>query len=269
METDVNVLSPSKESPRTSESAPRPLRRGVLGWVACIAGVLTLQAAFPGRTEAAGREASGSGTAADGPIDVGPFRRLEIDVPADIRYEVGGSGRVTIDAPAKVRDGIGVRVADGKLIIEAVGSWSSNRPVRIGIRGPADLAGATVAGASDIVFIGLKGGEFDLVAEGSSQAVIDAGTWQALKVRISDSARVTGRGRAERLAVQVSDSGDWEGAGFPGDTVDVRTDDSARARIQGRRTIEAHAAGASSVVTGGPAEVRRHVEDAATIDGHG
>lgn len=263
----MNILSRPDDPSKPADPVALPARRGVIGWVASLAscaGFLSLQTVLS--TAAA---ATGGGSPAGGPIDVGPFRRLSLDVPAQVRYEAGGTGQVTIEAPTRVREGIEVRVADGRLVIEAVGSWSSDRPVRIGIRGPADLAAATVAGASEIVFVGLKGGEFELNAEGSSQAVIEAATWQSLKVRISDSARVTGRGRADRLGVQVSDSGDWSGAGFPGDTVEVRTDDSARARIQGQRRIEAFAAGASSVVTGGPAEVRRHVEDAATIDGHG
>lgn len=213
--------------------------------------------------------------AADRPgdvVEVGDFRRLSVDLPAEVRYDVaapGKAGRVTIEAPPRVRAGIGVRVADATLIVEATGSWSSDRPVRITIEGPADLAAATVGGSTEVVLAGLKAAAFDLVAEGSSVILIDEGRWQSLAVRIADSARVRGRGEADRLRVQVDDAGEWEGARFPGDRVEVRTDGSGRAEVQGRQSIQASAAGASSVVTGGPARVSRHVEDAATIDDRG
>lgn len=260
----MNATDHPNLHPASVEPAHQPTRRGVIGWVAAVAGFLSLQAVFPAVADAAG-----GSPAAEGAVEVAPFQRLELDVPAQVRYETGATARVSIDAPARVRDGIRVRSTGGRLVVDTVGSWSADRPVRISIQGPADLAAATLAGASVIILVGLKGDAFELVAEGSSQAGIEAAQWRSLKVRISDSARVTGRGRADRLAVQVSDSGDWEGADFPADTVEVRTDDSARARIQGQRHIEAHAAGASSVVTAGPARVERHVQDAATIDGQG
>ena len=122
---------------------------------------------------------------------------------------------------------------------------------------------------TEIVFVGLKGPRFELTAEGSSEVVIEAASWQSLAVKIGGSARARASGQADQLRVQVQDSGDWEGAGFPAETVEVRTEDSARARIQGRQRIEAFAAGASTVITGGPARVERHVEDAATISGRG
>ena len=251
-----------------SQPVPPP-RRGFLGWVASVAGFLSFQTAFPTGVEAAGPGAGGEGGGGAGSGDVNPFRRLRIDVPAQVRYEASASTRVRIDAPARVREGIAVRSANGSLIIEASGSWSSDRPVRIAIQGPADLAAASLAGSTDIVFVGLKGRQFELTAEGSSQVVIEAANWQSLAVKIGDSARARASGQADRLRVQVQDSGDWDGAGFPAETVEVRTEDSARARIQGRQRIEAFAAGASTVVTGGPARVERHVEDAATISGRG
>lgn len=242
-----------------AEALTMPRRRGVLGWVAAVAGFLTLRSIWP--TDAIAAEA--------GPVDVEGFQRLELDVPAQVRYEAGAASRVTIDAPARVREGISVRSAGGSLVIATSGSWSSDRPVRIRIEGPADLAAASVAGASEIVFVGLKGEAFEIAADGSSHAVIESAQWRSLAVRIDDSARIEASGRADRLSVRVRGSGDWDGASLPADTVEVRTEDSARARIQGRSSIDAHAAGASTVVTGGPARVQRHVEDAATIAGQG
>ena len=218
----------------------------VVAFVACLA--------FP-----AARAAS---TVAGQPLDVGPFRQVEVSGHAEVVLVQGDRETVTVEGsprnPARVR----VRSNDGKLRITVdeergfvFGHGGRTPTVTIAFRTLETLA---VSGAVKVQAASVDLPKLAVTATGAASLRIDALRTDDLRFEGSGAVKAEIEGAATVQRVSISGAGTFRGAKLASDDVTAMVSGAGRVIVSARKTLQATISGAGAIdYYGDPAVTQR------------
>lgn len=159
---------------------------------------------------------------------VEPFEAIELRGAANIDVAIGGAQSLQLEGSERALERVRTEVRGQRLVIDSKRSWwqPASTALRVHVTVPR-LVGATVAGAGELTFTGVAGGDFELSLSGAGNAT---GTGQVDRLQIE----MNGAGNVDFTRVTAGDTRvEVNGAG----NVEVTTTAALRATMNGVGTI--------------------------------
>jgi hypothetical protein len=177
--------------------------------------------------------------------DVAAFTRIKAEDQVDVEIRAGKPRALHVRAGEKVIDDVRTEVRDGTLYVSYDGPGIRKGRLLVEVAAPK------------VASIGITGSA-DVHAEGLDEAALD--------IRVTGAGDITARGRAERLTLDVSGSGDADLAGLA--ARDVRVDLSAAgdADVRAQERLDADVSGAGDLAYRGDPAVSRHVTGSGDVE---
>jgi Putative auto-transporter adhesin, head GIN domain len=201
--------------------------------------------------------------------DIGPFSAVKTDLAADIVLAPASAPSVVAQAEAKVLERLRVEVRNGSLSIEATGNFQTQRGVTVRI-GYVALEKLHVGGTAEVKLQGPRAGNLELHTAGS--AGLEASgleLQQGLRAECRGSGTIRLAGRAPRVVLSASGSGDLFAAALASDDVLVRASGSATVEVAARTSLDVVVADAATVRYKGRPRISQKVGDAGTLEAMG
>ncbi len=196
----------------------------------------------------AGASVKGNGKARAEQRTVPAFEALSVSGALEIAVTVGGTQSIEITGDDNVLPIIRTRVIKGALVIDSKEGYSTKTPLRVRITTPK-LGSLTSSGACSGTIAGISGERFTVDASGASSFELT--------------------GAAERLALEVSGSGNIQARKLSAPTVIASVSGAGQIEVTATSTLSASVSGAGSIdYWGKPATVNRSVSGAGSIEGH-
>jgi hypothetical protein len=217
------------------------------------------------------RDDDASGTTAQS-IDVGSFRRLEVEGRADVVLVQGDAEAVEVDAGPHSAGRLRVRARGGTVSLSATdaGSWwggwfgGRGRTPRIVVRFRS-LESVALAGAVQVAADAMRVDDLRIRASGATSLRLDG--IEARSLRFAGSGAVKGRlaGRVDSQEVSISGAGDYRARDLVSARADVKVSGAGRVVVHAERELDATISGAGSIEYAGDPEVRQSVHGAGRI----
>ena len=188
----------------------------------------------------------GSGVRASATRTLGEFRRLRVELGADVRVTVGAPARLELSGDDNLLEHVRTRVVDGELVLDTDGeSLRPREPLRIVIACP-ELEVAAQNGSGTLAIEGLHGARFDGSLAGSGDFVA--------------------KGEVEHAAYSISGSGDLHCRTLAAQDVQLSLSGSGSAYVRADAQLSVSISGSGSVrYSGTPARITRSVAGSGTI----
>jgi hypothetical protein len=177
--------------------------------------------------------------------DVAAFARIKAEDKVDVDIRAGEPRRLTVRAGEKVIDDVRTEVRDGTLYVSYDGPSIRKGRLLVEVATPTvDAIGIT--------------GSADVLADG-----LDA---DALAIRVSGAGDITARGRADRLTLDVSGSGDADLADVVAREARVDLSAAGDADVRAQQRLDADVSGAGDLAYRGDPQVSRHVTGSGDVE---
>jgi len=176
-------------------------------------------------------ELEGDGHVVTSQREVGPFHRVVLRTQLDAEISRGDATSVTVAVDSNLQGEITVQVEGDELVVDAEREIDPDRSSRVRITLP-DLRGVELAGAGDVDIRGFSADSLGLLLSGAGDVTFRGGAHR-LDAQLSGvgDLKVDLDGRAERIAVRLTGTGNVELASGAADRLD--------ARVSGAGSVEA------------------------------
>ncbi len=177
-------------------------------------------------SEVMGPRLQGSGVIKTETRPVGAFEVIQSKGSIDLDVAIGPKAAVSVEADDNLFGVIRTEVADGVLVVDSKGNWSSRHDTVVHVTLPR-LTALGIQGSGDARLSGLSGGK--------------------LGVKIEGSGDVEGSGRVQSLHLVIEGSGDAKLARLDAEDVQVRIDGSGDAAVSAAKSLDVTIHGSGDV----------------------
>jgi hypothetical protein len=208
----------------------------------------------------------GSGVKVEKVRALGPFTKLRIDGPFDVRLTQAGSDQTTIVADDNIEPLIETVVEGDSLVVRAkrdAGFTTRSAPVvRIEARA---LQAISVNGSGDFVTDRFKADSLSVNVVGSGDVHFGVVEVKDLSVSISGSGDVRLAGRADQQSWMLSGSGDVDAAALAGRTAKVNINGSGDVSLGVTEQLDVQLSGSGDLSYAGRPQLRQSVSGSGDI----
>jgi hypothetical protein len=177
--------------------------------------------------------------------DVGAFTRIKAEDEVDVNLRAGEPRRLHVRAGEKVIEDIRTEVRDGTLYVSYDGPSIRNGRLLVEAAAPT-VDAISITGAADVLVD-------DLDAD-------------ALDIRVSGAGDIAAHGRADRLTVDISGSGDADLAELTAGDARVELSGAGDAEVLATGRLDAEVNGAGDLAYRGDPDVRQRVSGSGEIE---
>jgi len=211
----------------------------------------------------------GSGNVVSETREVGGFRALEIDYPAEVFVSQGDQESLTIEAEDNLLPGLKTEVNNGVLQIfyktERGKHVNYTRVVKITIVA-GDLEDVEFNSAGELTIEGLKTNNLEVSMRGAGNLELDRVQVKGLDVNLSGAGSMTASGTADDLDLSISGFGDFKGADLHGKVASVNISGAGSATVWVDDDLTASISGAGSIRYYGSASVSKQISGVGDVN---
>ncbi len=193
------------------------------------------------------------------------FDRIESRGGVDLVIKQSATESVVVVTDSNIAPMVITTVENGKLIINAKGSWSTRSNVKV-LVDVVNLTSVGVSGSGDVAARGLNLKQLALSISGSGDARLEEFSSESLNVSISGSGDFFATGKVTNQTYSIAGSGDIRTDGLEGNNVSVSIAGSGDAKVWATQSLDAAVAGSGDIrYRGTPANVKKRVAGSGTI----
>ncbi|MFN8442783.1 MAG: head GIN domain-containing protein [Caldilineaceae bacterium] len=188
---------------------------------------------------------TGSGNVVEERREVSGFNQIEITGSGDLIIEQSGEESLLVIADDNLLPILTSNVAGGQLILGTKSNTSiMNGKIEYHVT-VKSLEGLEITGSSDTTIHKLDGDQLD--------------------IQISGSGTVTGNGSVSKLNIEISGSGEYDGAIISSQDATVSVSGSGDVLVNASQTLDADVSGSGSVVYVGNPDVQQSVSGSGSV----
>lgn len=196
---------------------------------------------------------------------VAAFDRVVVSGAFDVAITQGTREQLYVTAEPRLMDKIVTRIEKRALIIEAVGSFNTDKTLRVDVT-LRELRHLEASGSVDIKIDKLRAGALEIALSGSAGLKAGRLALDSLNLQISGSASAQLGGSTGSQVVQLKGSADYQAEGLDSASARVAASGSATAAVKVRESLEANLSGSADLTYFGNPKVRQSVGDAASLE---
>lgn len=206
--------------------------------------------------------------------EVEAFRAVELRYFGHLHLTQGSEASVEVEGDPDVVAKVHVRVHEGTLVLEIGENWLerltsgvllvAHRPLHYRVTVP-ELDRIAVSGTGRVDADGLVTGDLDVVASGTADMDLAGIEALALRAQISGRGSFTLAGKAERVTLRVSGSGDIEAGDLASQEAEVRISGQGNATVRVVKRLDVRISGLGHVRYHGDPTVTQTISGSGTV----
>lgn len=193
-----------------------------------------------------------------------PFRRLDLEMPAEVSYIVSDSNAVEVIAQSNLLPHIITEVHGEKLTIEASSPLRTGLKIKLVVRGPAPEK-AELNGSGEINFVNEVSAEsIDLEINGSGDMDMRLDCSETA-VRINGSGDVHLTGRTRQLVAVINGSGELRAIELRAEEINLDIHGSGEAFVSAEKKLKSTINGSGKIIYKGDPALKSQINGSGSI----
>lgn len=193
-----------------------------------------------------------------------PFRRLDLEMPAEVSYIVSDSNAVEVIAQSNLLPHIITEVHGEKLTIEASSPLRTGLKIKLVVRGPAPEK-AELNGSGEINFVNEVSAEsIDLEINGSGDMDMHLDCSETA-VRINGSGDVHLTGRTRQLVAVINGSGELRAIELRAEEINLDIHGSGEAFVSAEKKLKSTINGSGKIIYKGDPALKSQINGSGSI----
>lgn len=193
-----------------------------------------------------------------------PFRRLDLEMPAEVSYIVSDSNAVEVIAQSNLLPHIITEVHGEKLTIEASSPLRTGLKIKLVVRGPAPEK-AELNGSGEINFVNEVSAEsIDLEINGSGDMDMHLDCSETA-VRINGSGDVHLTGRTRQLVAVINGSGELRAIELRAEEINLDIHGSGEAFVSAEKKLKSTINGSGKIIYKGYPALKSQINGSGSI----
>ena len=193
-----------------------------------------------------------------------PFRRLELEMPAEVSYIVSDSNSVEVIAQSNLLPHIITEVHGEKLTIEASSPLRTGLKIKLVVRGPAPEK-AELNGSGEINFVNeVSVKSIDLEVNGSGDMDVRLAAGQT-EVHLNGSGAIHLIGSSRKLVAVINGSGELRAIELRAEEVSLDIHGSGEAFVTAEKKLKSTINGSGKIIYKGDPALKNQINGSGSI----